>query len=507
MAFTRIRDLVITSLEVSKESKIPVLYLSNPGYGKTTTVKNWADKNGYRVVSVQGSAFDRSEVKGFMVNDGPQNPSLTCKRPFWFQKILNNHEEGVPSILFLDEISAAPSDVQGSLYTLIFDREISSGEKLPDDCLVLSAANYQENLPDYFSITSPSMNRFCLVNLQPRNLKEVADEFLADEDPTENWLEFKHPGCSDEERKEVKTKLREFFGRLEGDLTATGDIDKSAINVYNQSLNEMFSSSKAKNGEVLNFISGRSLYYLYQMLIAAKSVGVPKTNEFIDMIADGLVGAGTNSFKSESILKTYRNIVKREIKTILFNNKPADLGKMIDAADGIANKIKVLSEAAEDELASVNQIGPEVVKIVNEFKATYGNIGSAITDLDEHKAAKIVSDIHAVRTMLSESENYNSYGIALSAHRGFLSDHAKVYEDVLEGKSDVEKSYAIVQYERFSSAMKPEIITDILYRKNKVFYTCSASSYDNKTRKVVDSDKIKKIFKNGKFYSLEEFFA
>ena len=51
------RDVIITAVEASLRSnadmpvdkRVPVLFFSNPGFGKTTTIYNYAKKNGYHV--------------------------------------------------------------------------------------------------------------------------------------------------------------------------------------------------------------------------------------------------------------------------------------------------------------------------------------------------------------------------------------------------------------------------------------------------------------------------
>jgi MoxR-like ATPase len=102
------RDLMLTGFELSRISGVPMLYLGNPGMGKTTIVNLWAKRNGYHVESLIGSAFDRSEILGYMVNDGSGTDYLRTKAPEWFHTITGLEKKGTPSVLFIDEIAGAP---------------------------------------------------------------------------------------------------------------------------------------------------------------------------------------------------------------------------------------------------------------------------------------------------------------------------------------------------------------------------------------------------------------
>ena len=48
-AVTKMRDKVITSIEITKRSGVPTLFFSNPGYGKTTTINSYARMSGMHV--------------------------------------------------------------------------------------------------------------------------------------------------------------------------------------------------------------------------------------------------------------------------------------------------------------------------------------------------------------------------------------------------------------------------------------------------------------------------
>jgi hypothetical protein len=62
---TELRDKIITSIEVTRRSKVPTLFFSNPGFGKTTTICSYARMQGMHVEELIGSQYSQDEILGF----------------------------------------------------------------------------------------------------------------------------------------------------------------------------------------------------------------------------------------------------------------------------------------------------------------------------------------------------------------------------------------------------------------------------------------------------------
>ena len=60
---------IFTALKVSEMSKVPVLIMSNPGLGKSTTVEMFADVRGYSLILLRGNSTTAEEVMGYDVAD------------------------------------------------------------------------------------------------------------------------------------------------------------------------------------------------------------------------------------------------------------------------------------------------------------------------------------------------------------------------------------------------------------------------------------------------------
>ena len=80
------RDTIALSLEVSKRSGVPILFLSNPGEGKTTGVMTFGKYHKLHVEFLMGSQYTQEDVLGFMTNTGKEY--LEVKIPEWNYRIM-----------------------------------------------------------------------------------------------------------------------------------------------------------------------------------------------------------------------------------------------------------------------------------------------------------------------------------------------------------------------------------------------------------------------------------
>ena len=304
---------IFAALKVSEVSGVPVLLLSNPGIGKTTTVYMFAQQRGYQVVELRGNSTTAEEVNGYDVS--PQDvtfdrPMAACHlRPSWFQEVLHNQERGLKTLLFLDEITTANEFVQAALLKLIFDRTCGR-EPLPEDTLIVSAGNYSGNLANSMSLLPPVMNRFMIYNIIPS--PSDLEIFLN-----------KYNGSAIGKREDYGTELTNVLAEIDKQHRTYPD------DVYNK-IGELFESSVklacqqvldnsvgvdltitdqhdiynklSTDPRVYGFISFRTLNYLRDVAIAWYACfgkdGINSAN--FRMAIDGLCGIGLKYTKGKN---------------------------------------------------------------------------------------------------------------------------------------------------------------------------------------------------------------
>ena len=153
------------ALRVSEESRVPFLFISAPGMGKSTTVEMFAEIQGYSLVILRGNSTSPEEVMGYDVCQ-PGIMTAVHLRPTWYDMLLENDKKGQKTLLFLDEITTCPSHVQAALLHLILERKVGN-ERIPESTLIVSAGNYAQSLGSTFDLLAPLMNRFCIFNVVP----------------------------------------------------------------------------------------------------------------------------------------------------------------------------------------------------------------------------------------------------------------------------------------------------------------------------------------------------
>jgi len=428
-----IEQIIIDALSISKETDVPVLFFSNPGYGKTTILKRYAEKNGMHLETLIGSRFNQDEISGYQVFNGGDH--LTHINPEWFSRIWKKKDEGIPTLLFIDELSTCSEGVQGSLLSLIFDRTIGSEKFLPKDCLIVAAANYSGNLSSYMNIMTPTLNRFLIINLNEKyGPIELIDEFLkTPEDPVYPVLKKLTDEQEDMFEKRFIITVKNLFLKYSDKESALGVID-----VENSVLGDIYANSM---NCVYNFISGRSLSYLKKCLHAYIEFQI-KDKDFLYKMLDGLIGGGSYSFKEEQQEVNYRKFVHSEFAKLTKLEKVAkielkqfsgDISK--DIAAYMINKENLNTTAEEDLLQSV--------KIVEEVKEQF-QFHNIFKDVREPEGiAKFVSDMEAIiefQQMISAHPDARNICQELSR---IAMDYYGIYCDITGVEMNFSKTFGI----------------------------------------------------------------
>lgn len=343
MAKENINVAIFTALKVSEISKVPILLMSNPGVGKSTSVELFAAVRGYHLQLLRGNSTSETEILGYDVADTNRDSETTKHlRPSWYTEILEMKEKGIPTLLFLDEITTANDFVQAALLHLVFERKVGS-EKLPDDTLIVSAGNYAQNLSNNMNMLPPLMNRFLLFNIIPevsdleiflsKYKGAIANPEGAIMDKREELLKMMKKLDAQEESfgsDTIKNRVGEHIERCIIEVTKMLWSREKLIDLSEKDLKDIYSDDTEK--KLYGFVTFRTLNYLRDVTVAMfqcfGKAGLTSDN-YRNMI-DGLCGIGVTkdskgNVKTSLIGKNYfdnmRNTVN-EIEKMKNNSLP-----------------------------------------------------------------------------------------------------------------------------------------------------------------------------------------
>lgn len=131
-----------------------LLLLSPPGVGKSAAVEQAARDAGLVVRSLLGTQIAPEDVSGV--------PKVVSDRAVFCPPRLLLPDDGKPFCLFLDELPAAPPDVQKAFYSLLLERRI--GEyRLPPGTWVVAAGNRTDDRALVRTMSSALVNRVFVV--------------------------------------------------------------------------------------------------------------------------------------------------------------------------------------------------------------------------------------------------------------------------------------------------------------------------------------------------------
>ena len=140
---SELKDILRSSLEgVQKDETLsaklpPVMVWGAPGVGKSTIVKSLAQEMGLGFVDVRLAQMESIDIRGLPLPDKEKH----CVQ--WLPSSIFPTDNSKGGIIFLDELSAAPKDVQVASYELILDRQLGGGDiyKVPSKWFIVAAGN------------------------------------------------------------------------------------------------------------------------------------------------------------------------------------------------------------------------------------------------------------------------------------------------------------------------------------------------------------------------------
>lgn len=181
-----LQDILRSSIETvladeHASSKLPpVMVWGAPGVGKSTIVKSLAKEMGIGFVDVRLAQMESIDIRGLPLPDKDAH----CVQ--WLPSSIFPRDNDKGGIIFLDELSAAPKDVQVASYELILDRQLGGGDiyKVPSKWIIVAAGNRSCDRAVSTTMSSALANRMMHLEIEANAEDWVAWAVAHDIHPT-----------------------------------------------------------------------------------------------------------------------------------------------------------------------------------------------------------------------------------------------------------------------------------------------------------------------------------
>lgn len=494
------------ALRVSEESRVPFLFISAPGMGKSTTVEMFAKLRGYKLQMLRGNSTSPEEVMGYdTVKEG--HSTAVHLRPTWYQQMLENQAQGMKTLLFLDEITTCPSHVQAALLHLVLERRVGM-EDIPEDTLIVSAGNYAQSLGSTFDLLAPLMNRFCIFNVVP----EPSDirMFLS-----------KYEGAAAGKMVDVLAEKLEVLKKFDDNKVTLDEASKNKIAEYIEHgivdcVDQLMNSGQKvvdfkvtdlqgiyrdndNDNTLKGFITPRTLCFLRDATISAYmafgKTGVTGNN--YHLLVEGLCGLGL-SRKSDGVVvateiskdfEQQMKVVVTEIDKMNNNKLPIYNQFFVDLLKGCRDKkdnvvltneaILTLSSKLKEMLKDKDIADIErpleskhLEDIITGAKIYLGALSNFNID---HTGTKKISDVVSVEQLAGAISQWNTCAVLCSTLKdmvknsrlGYTSATQTIVDEAIEKANKYSFSMSIIirwmqQHVTEAKSLLPELDTKFL---------------------------------------------
>ena len=147
---TRPKDAIVEIRHCLKKQR-PVMLWGAPGIGKSDVIQLIGDEEGRSVIDLRLLLMEPTDLRGIPFYNKEKN----CMD--WAPPVDLPTDPKDTSILFLDEINAAPPAVQAAAYQLILNRRIGN-YVLPKGVSIVAAGNRETDRGVTYRMPSPLAN-------------------------------------------------------------------------------------------------------------------------------------------------------------------------------------------------------------------------------------------------------------------------------------------------------------------------------------------------------------
>jgi MoxR-like ATPase len=265
------------AIAVALVADVPTLLWGNPGVGKSRFIEKLGRELGFEVFTIIGSTLDPTDIRGlpYRTEHGTQ-----FERPYFLKVAAEK-----PSLVFLDELTAAPPAIWAALLRLILDKAIDDF-KLHPQSRVLGAGNPPEMTGLGFELSLPMANRFVHLEFKPPAPKTIG-----------NYFRF---GAFEEDERIIDRIKAVWKADMSAHLKKWGSVISTFLERVNPSLIHQLPREGMEFPDCYAFPSPRSWEFAVRLMAAADLyAGIPPTKyeitEMHSVLLFGCIGTGATT--------------------------------------------------------------------------------------------------------------------------------------------------------------------------------------------------------------------
>jgi len=418
-------------MELGENRKYVVALSGKPGVGKTSMIRELANKKGLRLIEIDCSTLNSEDVVG-LTTPKKVNGTLVTEftEPPLYSRIMKNYDadykvEGsqYTHILFLDEITRTSKRVMNSIRSLLLEKKINSNYKLEDNIMIVTALNpagasntgveelsdHLADVMDIIDVESKVSELFKYINEKETNI-EVNQE-----------LGF---NITDK----ISNIVREMIGKLESEMDADGNKISGESKKWNWTWdgNIIYVSPR----EIDDMVSGaigniHSELFEFSGFNPTKNYSEEEYKEFIEIIKTEIVNKIEDlvNFIAEDKFKIPEDSVESLLAYIKETVSVANFDEIMEVNSENIQSIKTMIEDAEydfDEMIDYGDIGSVMGQYIenNEPEVVVQNVSDVIDEIVNNFAnspTNFMNNIGGLYNLLKEID-FDKYSGKISAN-------------------------------------------------------------------------------------------